>query len=119
MATRRVIPSRVPLTITAALLVVVLGSLLSCRKYPTQPIESTSSSPFLGDPGTQVTATNDAGLITWLTTGTDIAFESLSHYGPAILGPLKMVNINSMSAVVLDGTVQSVGTIRENRELGY
>ena len=94
------------LRVALSLLVMGLGMIVSCNKAPTDPSVNALSSPFLGDPGVRVTQTNDAGMITWLPSGVDIAYASLALRGGDLSGVLKSVNIGSHSVRTLDGTNQ-------------
>ena len=99
------------LRFATTILLVILTSVVSCKKSPTDPPGSVSVAPLTDVPGTQVTKTNDAGLITWLPNGTDIAYNALARYGPAILGGIKVVNIDSKSIRTLDDNMQGVSSM--------
>ena len=108
METRAVSTCHLQFRITLALLLLILGTIVSCKKSPTDPAGVVSISPLPDVPGIQVTNTNDAGLITWLPDGTEIAYNSLARYGPAILGGIKVVNIDSKTARILDDNMQGI-----------
>jgi len=84
-------------------LVFVLLTLSACTTHSTDP---TSSTPFITNPGIQLTQSGESANIAWLSSGNDIAYSALTLHGSLNMGGVKSVNLSSKAVTVLDPTVR-------------
>ena len=85
-------------------LVFLLLTLSACTNHSTAP---TSSTPFITNPGIQLTQSGESANIAWLSSGNDIAYSALTLHGSMNVGGVKSVNLSSKAVTVLDPTYAS------------